>query len=157
MGGHGGVENTHSHGHTCKSKPSTACDEVRRGGVNSVCRYHGSHFHLAGPRETEKHKEPTRQGGSDGNTGTGRQTDVSSFSTSAPPGKPRVGCVFKGRSVAGGGGVGACWPFAAGDGGEFPNYSLSLLTIVTRIFDLFIYMYFFAPALAADLLSFPGV
>lgn len=107
----GGVTNTHSHGHTCKSKPSTACDEVRRRGVNSVCRYHGSHFHLAGPRETEKHKEPTRQGGRDRNTVTERQTDISFFSTSAFPGKARVGYMFKGRSMAGGGGFKALLAF----------------------------------------------
>lgn len=110
-GGLGGVTNTHSHGHTCKSKPSTACDEVRRRSVNSVCRYHGSHFHLAGPRETEKHKEPTRQGGSDRNTVTERQIDIRFFGTSAFPGKARVGDMLKGPSVAGGGGFEALLAF----------------------------------------------
>lgn len=76
-------EQTHSCGHACKSKPSTACDEVRCRGINRVCRYHGSHFHLAG-RDGEKHKEPPKQGGSDGQTDrqagreTDRQTDTSS-------------------------------------------------------------------------------
>lgn len=63
-GGGGGGANTHRH--TCKSKPSTACDEVRRRGVNRVCRYHGSHFHLTG-RERQK-KNTKSQGEEEGVT-----------------------------------------------------------------------------------------
>lgn len=67
MAGGGGARR-----HACKSKPSTACDEVRCRGINRVCRYHGSQFHLAG-RETEKHKEPPGKG--EGAAEKQKQTD----------------------------------------------------------------------------------
>lgn len=121
--GRGVAASTHSHGHTCKSKPSTACDEVRRRGVNRVCRYHGSHFHLAGLRETEKHKEPTRWGGSD-RKNSYRQTDGHlRFYTSAFPWKAGVhNIMFKGilRLVEEESMI--YWSFATGDGGKFANY-----------------------------------
>lgn len=74
----GGQTHTLTHRHACKSKPSTACDEVRRSGINRVCRYHGSHFHLTG-RETGKKNTKSqldREGGSKKkNPVTDRQTE----------------------------------------------------------------------------------
>lgn len=138
----GGAASTHSHGHTCKSKPSTACDEVRRRGVNRVCRYHGSHFHLAGPRETEKHKEPTRWGGSDGKRVTDRRTDI--FYTSAFPWKAGVhNIMFEGILWLVEAGAVIYWSFAAG--GKFANYrghivphrgavtKLNIMTVFTNV------------------------